>query len=175
MQTENIVVKSMITEKIYRSYMNFHVYKRNKSWIQLPILSFFLFLFGLVNLFTNSPILAFTFITLSIYLFLSRFLRFYISVKRICKEHGLSEKPKLFYTLEINKSGLLITNKNEKATYKWNNLYHIYILENVIYIYLNDQNAFILPLSKLKQSEKELLLNTIKISVKNKDIITIKN
>ncbi|MFV0504231.1 MAG: YcxB family protein [Lachnospirales bacterium] len=168
---KTFTIETLLTEKIYRTYIKFHVYNRNKDWLLIPILSFVILIFALINLFTNSPILAFIFIILAIYLLLSRFLRFYISVNRICKQFNLSSAPKYFYTLEFCGENLLVFSKTENTEYPLNKIFHIYIFNNILYIYINKNSAFIAPLNEFSQNEKENLIQLISNNI-NTDKIT---
>lgn len=145
MITNTLTVHSYITEKMYHSYMKFHEYKRDKSWIHLPILSFAMVVFGICNFMANSPLIGWIFITLAIYIMISRFLRFYTSVNRVCEQYSLSEIPHLFYTVILNGSQIRVTNDKEHASYTWDQVYHAYRVNDMIYLYFTAQTAFLLP------------------------------
>lgn len=159
--SKNIVINSMLTDRVYRSYMNFHVYKRDKSYIKLILLSALMLVFGIVNLYANSPIIAFIFISLALYLFASRFMRFYISVNRICTQYNMSNKPRFFYSLSFSNNGIFVTNDCEKTSYPFDKIHHIYMLNDVMYIYINPNNAFIAPFDGLYEQTKKDLINLI--------------
>ncbi|MDD3369038.1 MAG: YcxB family protein [Lachnospiraceae bacterium] len=155
MNVDSITVRSNITEKIYQTYMNFHVYKRDKSWIKLPICCAIIAVFAVCNFIASSPILGWIFLTLAFYLLISRFLRFYMSVNRICMEYKLNQIPKLFYTVTLSRSGIDVVNEKEKANYSWDQVYHVYRRKDIIYLYLNSQNAFLLPFDELDGGSAE--------------------
>ena len=96
---DRIRIESRLTDRQYRDYMNFHVLGNRRDVAQHCIISALIVLFGLINFRAGSPILGWIFVTLGIYVFVSRFVRFYLSVNRISEQFGLSREPKFFYML----------------------------------------------------------------------------
>lgn len=155
MQTPAITVHTMLTQKIYRQYMHFHVYQKDRGWLKFTGGCLLVFLFGLFNFRTNSPLLGWAFTLLAAYLLVSRFLRFYLSLNRICRQYGLDDTPRAFYDVTFTVSGLDVKNKTEKAFYPWERVYHVYRRPGILYFYMNPQTAYLLPGDKVEGGELE--------------------
>ncbi|MDO4962108.1 MAG: YcxB family protein [Eubacteriales bacterium] len=142
---EQIICRTELTEKIYRKYMYYHVFRRDKGWLKHLIMCAVILIFGLMNLYTNSPVLAVIFITLALYLFVSRYLRFFISIGRITEQFGLGAEPNYFYTLTLSDSVIHVENGKETADYPWDRVCLACIFPDIIYLYMNPQTALLLP------------------------------
>lgn len=145
MQSPAITVHTRLTRRIYRQYMHFHVYRKDLGWLKFTGGCLLVFLFGLINFRTDSPMLGWVFVLLAAYLLVSRFLRFYLSLDRICRQYGLDSLPRTFYTVTFTGSGLDVTSKTEHASYSWEQVYHAYRRPGILYLYMNPQTAYLLP------------------------------
>ena len=143
----DIKVSCDLTEKQYRNYMFFHVLGKKKDLLIHLLWCLLILFFGLSNFHVNSPILGWVFTIAAIYLFVSRYLRFFMSVNRISEQYGLSDTPKHFYTIVFQSTSFQIRNQKEVARYTWKEIFHVYIMEqrNMIYLYMNKDTAFLLP------------------------------
>ena len=157
-----ITIHTDLDEKTYRSYMNFHVFKKDRGWLVQLLLCLVIFIFGLMNYQVHSPILGTVFVLLSLYLLITRFLRFYISLNRICETYGLSDKPKHFYTLVVSDAGLRVSNQTENTVYQWEQVYHAYCFPHMIYLYMNRSTAFLLPDTRMEGGTEAELREIIK-------------
>ena len=144
---KDIRIDCDLTEQQYRRYMTFHVLGKKKDLLIHFLGSLLVLLFGLANLHVNSPILGTVFIAAAVYLFISRYLRFFLSVRRITKQYGLSETPKHFYTVLFQDASFQIRNQKETARYPWKEICHVYFMEKdrIVYLYMNKNTAFLLP------------------------------
>lgn len=165
MSQQVITIHANITYQIYRTYMNFHVFRRDKGWIKLILLCLAFILFGILNLKANSLVLGWIFIVLAIYVLVSRFLRFFISVNRIADTFQLTHIPRLFYTIKIRDLDIEIHNEKENATYKWNQVYHAYRVKDMIYLYFTEQTAFLLPSINIEGGDLDSLWALISTSL----------
>ena len=143
----DIKVTCNLTEKQYRNYMTFHVLGRKKDLLLHLFWCLLILAFGLVNFHINGPILGWVFTIASVYLFVSRYLRFFISVNRISEQYGLSDTPKYFYTVVFQPASFQGRSQKETARYNWGDIFQIHIMEqkNMIYLYMNKDTAFLLP------------------------------
>jgi len=146
-KTQRVTAECKLTDRQYRKYMNFHVLGNHRDVAKHSIACALIVLFGLINFRTASPVLGWIFVTLGVYLFISRFIRFYMSVNRIIHQFGLSEEPKFFYMLSFSGSSFTVQNATEKADYEMSRIHHVYDRkkESIIYLYLTKANAFLLP------------------------------
>ena len=173
MANQIITVHSNITYQIYRSYMNFHVFRRDKGWVKLVLYCFAFIIFGIFNLKANSPILGSIFIGLAIYVLVSRFLRFYMSVNRIADTFQLTNVPRLFYTIKVCHSDIEIHNEKENATYTWNQVHHAYRVKDMIYLYFTQQTAFLLPSTNIEGGDMDSLWALICTSLPSEKVTKI--
>ena len=142
-----IRVKFALTEDQYRKYMKHLVLGNRKDVRRHVIVSVLIVLFGIANHIAGSPILGWIFILLGIYVFSSRFYRFFTSVNRIVSEFSLSNQPKYFYTLSFHNTGFQVQNLTEKAEYPYSRVNRVTVRqkEEIIYLFLAEKNAFLLP------------------------------
>lgn len=145
MQTPAITVHTRLTQTLYRQYMHFHVYQKDHGWLIFTGGCLLVFLFGLFNFRTDGPILGWVFVVLAVYLLVSRFLRFYLSLNRICRQYGLDSLPRSFYSVTFTPEGLEVRNRTEQAFYSWDQVHHAYFRPGIIYLYMNPQTAYLLP------------------------------
>lgn len=144
---KDIKIRCHLTERMYRRYMRFHVLGDRKA-VGLHLgLSLLIMLFGGMNFRTGSPILGWIFVTLGLYFFVSRYLRFYLSVNRIAAQFGLSAEPKFFYELTFSGDGFDVHSDREQARYPLARVCRACFLpkEQIAYLYLNKSSAFLLP------------------------------
>ena len=101
------------------------------------------------------------------------FLTFFSSLKKEIKNQKLTP-PRLVYTLELSEQpdGIFIRNKKEKATYKWEQVFHAYRDKNATYLFLTASRGFILPHDCVKEGSDALwaLLNKT-LSEKHRTIL----
>ena len=165
-----ITIESCLTDRQYRKYMNFHVLGSRSDVAKHCIISVLIVIFGMINFRTGSPVLGWIFVTLGLYVFVSRFIRFYMSVNRIIHEFGLSQEPKFFYMIRFSSGGagssadtFHVKNATESADYPLEKVYHAYFREKeqIVYLYLTKANAFLLPYASFTRGTpgdlKELL------------------
>ena len=72
------------------------------------------------------------------------YLSFFLSLKAQCKKMKL-DKPRLAYSLTLDKSGLGVSNEKERASYAWDKVFAAHRVKNCVYIYITPQNAYLLP------------------------------
>ncbi len=145
MQTSAITVHTRLTRRLYRQYMHFHVFRKDFGWLKFTGGCLLVFIFGLFNFRVDSIILGWVFVLFALYLLVSRFLRFYLSLNRICRQYGLDEMPRTFYSITFTSSGLDVRNKTEHAAYTWEQVHHVYKRPGILYLYMNPRTAYLLP------------------------------
>ena len=106
METPAITVHTRLTRTSYRKYMYFHVFRKDSAWLKFTAMCLLVLLFGLINFRTGSPGLGWVFVLLAAYLLVSRYLRFFLSLNRICSQYGLDSLPRTFYSITFSPSGL---------------------------------------------------------------------
>ena len=158
-----IRVECSLTERQYRDYMKFHVLGNRRDVFRHGILCLLIAAFGAVNFSAKSPLLGWIIVTLAIYLFISRYLRFYMSVNRIVEQFGLSGSPKYYYTLTFHSRDFEVKNQKEHANYSYDRILrtHFDDEKQILYLYLTKSSAFLLPYDgirdKTPQDLKDLL------------------
>lgn len=156
-----IIVRTAITDKTFREFMNFHTYKRSRDWLKVPICCLLIVLFGICNFVANVPLLGAFFLIAAVYLFFSRLIYSKAIIKQNCTSYGLGSAPKLFYVVTLSPDGISVKNEKEKATYPWDRVYHAYRLPGIIYLYMNKQTAFLLPFDCLEKGTPDSLWELI--------------
>jgi len=110
METPAITVHTRLTRTSYRKYMYFHVFRKDSAWLKFTAMCLLVLLFGLINFRTGSPGLGWVFVLLAAYLLVSRYLRFFLSLNRICSQYCLDSLPRTFYSITLSPSGLDVSN-----------------------------------------------------------------
>lgn len=169
----DIKVTCDLTEKQYRNYMTFHVLGRKKDLFLHLLWCILILFFGLSNFHANSPILGWVFTIIAIYLFISRYLRFFISINRISEQYGLSDTPKHFYTIAFQPASFQVRSPKETARYNWSDVFQVHIMEqkNMIYLYMTKDNAFLLPYSGVENDTIQSLRNFLSEKLPEEKII----
>ena len=155
----DIRVKCALTERQYRDYMKFHVLGNHTDLRRHIILCVLIAAFGAVNFAAGSPVLGWIFATLALYVFVSRFLRFYMSVNRIVEQFGLGEEPKDFYTVTFHSGDFEVDNQKEHARYPYSRIVRVCFREEnaILYLYLTSSNAFLIPFGGFESGSVEAL------------------
>jgi hypothetical protein len=161
METPAITVHTRLTRTSYRKYMYFHVFRKDSAWLKFTAMCLLVLLFGLINFRTGSPGLGWVFVLLAAYLLVSRYLRFFLSLNRICSQYGLDSLPRTFYSITFSPSGLDVSNKTEHASYPWKQVHHAYRRPGILYLYMNPQTAYLLPDGMIECGTLEDLWNLI--------------
>lgn len=169
-----IKIDCSLTEKQYRRYMTFHVLERSKSWLKIVVCSVLIFIFGMMNFKVGSPVLGWIFVTLAAYLLFSRFIRFFTSVNRIVLQYQLSDTPKHFYSIVFFSDGLTVANDKEFAKYEWSRIHKAYFRKDILYLYLNEQTAFLIPYDGIEKGSVGLLYSLINDNIDKTKIYTVK-
>lgn len=159
MEEEKIRIRCSLTVKNYREYMLFHVFARNLDWLWHLILVLLTLAFALVNFKVESAILGWLFSILAGYLLLSRYLRFYLSLRRNIRQFELTENPKLFYTITFGTGDFSVENGKESLKYPISRIQKFYFLnkKEIAYMFVSDQQAFLLPYASFETGSADEL------------------
>lgn len=152
-----IRIQCKLTEQQYREYMRYHVLGNRKDLFRHSLLCLLMLSFGGINFAAASPILGWIFVTLGIYLFLSRLIRFYMSVNRIVSQYGLGKEARFFYWLSFREKDFMVRNTKEKAVYGYERIVKAVFRkkERIAYLYLTPSTAFLLPYDGLESGTIE--------------------
>ena len=167
METPAITVHTRLTRTSYRKYMYFHVFRKDSAWLKFTAMCLLVRQASALppTSFTPNvaigPGLGWVFVLLAAYLLVSRYLRFFLSLNRICSQYGLDSLPRTFYSITFSPSGLDVSNKTEHASYPWKQVHHAYRRPGILYLYMNPQTAYLLPDGMIECGTLEDLWNLI--------------
>ncbi|PHV70093.1 hypothetical protein CS063_12370 [Sporanaerobium hydrogeniformans] len=141
----------------FRAFSHFNSFKLNNRFITLALFPVVMFGLAVINAVTGSSLFFWLLISLGILLPSSYLIFYKVAMERQITLHGL-DTPKKVYSLIVNTKGLYITSQTEKAHYRWNQIYRLFVMDDSIYIYLTKARAFILPYKDFTQGTPEELL-----------------
>lgn len=141
----------------FRDFSHFNSFQLGNRLITLTLFPIIMFALAVLNAMTGSFLFFWLFIGLGIVLPTSYLIFYKIALERQINTNDLTT-PKKVYSLTINAKELLITSKTEKVSYRWNQIYRLFIMDKYIYVYLTKARAFILPYTDFIQGTPEELL-----------------
>ena len=139
-----------LTEALFRRFTMFDILKRRKMW-RSPV-TFASILGGcacvcfIMHHVDGAVLLGSVLLAVGLGMPAVYFSTFFSSLHQEIKKQDL-KTPRLVYTLELTDKpdGIFIRNKKEKATYKWEQVFHVYQDGNATYLFLTAMRGFILP------------------------------
>lgn len=139
-----------LTEALFRRFTMFDILKRRKMW-RSPV-TFASILGGcacvcfIMHHVDGAVLLGSVLLAVGLGMPAVYFSTFFSSLHKEIKNQQL-KSPRLVYTLELEDKpdGIFIRNKKEKATYKWEQVFHVYEDKNATYLFLTAARGFILP------------------------------
>lgn len=140
----------MLTEALFRRFTMFDILKRRKMW-RAPV-TFASILGGcacvcfIMHKVDGAVLLGSVLLAVGLGMPAVYFSTFFSSLQKEIKKQKL-KSPRLVYTVELTDKpdGIFIRNKTEKATYKWEQVFHAYHDKNATYLFLSAMQGFILP------------------------------
>ena len=144
-----------ISEKIFRDFTIFNILKRLKYW-KSPVI--------FASILTLSAIICFVMKTVdgavllgSVLLIVGLgvpavyFISFFLSLNKQVKMQNLNP-PRCAYTIDIldKDDGIFLSNEKELVTYRYKQVYHIYLTKECLYLFMTPQRAFLLPYNDMK-------------------------
>jgi len=140
----------MLTEALFRRFTMFDLLKRRKMW-RSPV-TFASILGGcacvcfIMHHVDGAILLGSVLLAVGLGMPAVYFSTFFFSLRKEIKNQNL-KTPRLVYTLELTDKpdGIFIRNKTEKATYKWEQVFHVYQDKAATYLFLSAMRGFILP------------------------------
>ena len=143
-------VDVILSESLFRRFTMFDILKRRKMW-RSPV-TFASILGGcacvcfIMNHVDGAIMLGSVLLLVGLGMPAVYFATFFSSLRKEIKKQKLTP-PRQVYTLELTDAadGIFIRNKTEKATYKWDQVFHAYRDKDATYLFLTAARGFILP------------------------------
>ncbi len=155
----------VLSEALFRRFTMFDILKRRKMW-RSPVI--FASILGgcacvcfIMHHVDGAILLGSVLLAVGLGMPCVYFCTFFSSLNKEIKNQKL-KTPRLVYTLELTEhsDGIFIRNKTEKASYKWEHVFHAYRDKSATYLFITAQRGFILPhdcISEGSESLNELL------------------
>ena len=151
----------ILSEALFRRFTMFDILKRRKMW-RSPV-TFASILGGcacicfIMHHVDGAVLLGSVLLAVGLGMPAVYFSTFFSSLRKEIKNQKL-KTPRQVYTLELTKeaNGIFIRNKTEKATYKWEQVFHVYRDKNATYLFLTAARGFILPHECIPESADAL-------------------
>jgi len=140
----------MLTAALFRRFTMFDILRRRKMW-RSPVI--FASILGgcacvcfVMHHVDGAILLGSVLLIVGLGMPTVYFTTFFSSLRKEIKKQNLVT-PRLVYTLELTDKpdGIFIKNKKEKATYRWDQVFHVYRDKNATYLFLTAARGFILP------------------------------
>lgn len=151
----------ILSETLFRRFTMFDILKRRKMW-RSPV-TFASILGGcacicyIMHHVDGAILLGSVLLAVGLGMPAVYFSTFFSSLSKEIKNQNL-KNPRLVYTLELTDKtdGIFIRNKTEKATYKWEQVFHVYRDKSATYLFLSATRGFILPHDCIPDGEEAL-------------------
>ena len=140
----------ILSEALFRHFTMFDILKRRKMWrspvIFASILSGCACVCYIMHHVDGAVMLGTVLLAVGLGMPAVYFSTFFSSLHKEIKSQNL-KTPRQVYTLELTDTadGIFIRNKTDKATYKWEQVFHVYRDKNATYLFLTAARGFILP------------------------------
>ncbi len=159
----NMTIDCLLDAKTFKDFTFFNIIKRLKYYkspvIFACILTFCAAICFIMYKIDGAILLGTILLVVGLGMPIFYFTTFFISLKKQVKAQNL-ENPRLVYsiTLENKEEGISISNDKEKASYKWEQVYHVYYAKNCIYLFMTKDRAFLLPNNSIKDKKSVVSL-----------------
>ena len=159
-----IVVRTTVNAQVFREFSHFNAFQMNYRGLMLLVFPVFLLLLAFIHLNTGSRLFFYLYCGAGLLLPLAYLIFYRVSLNRQIRLHRL-ETPRVAYTVTLGEKEVKVTSDTEKTTFQWHQVYRVFHLEQVSYLYLTKARAFILPHGDLQQGTPEALVTLVKEKV----------
>lgn len=163
---EQIIVRSMIDEKVFWDFSNFNTFKMSwRNWAVAVGFPVFMITIGIINIairgkadIDSGIILGLAFIAIGVIYPISYYLYYKKTIQEQIKKYHLST-PQNFYTCTLSKSGMAVTNSSGDASFTYDKIWRAYVVNKYVYLFVTQKRGFILPFANIDDaSEDDLIL-----------------
>lgn len=144
MSVPTITVPSHMNQQVFTNFSNFNSFRLHNRWLGLAGFPVLMIALSVINRETGSDFLFYLFIACGIGLPLLYLLFYFVSLKQQIAANGL-QTPRLAYTVTLSPQGVAVQTDKERAKYRWDQLYRVYVLPEATYVYITRARAFLLP------------------------------
>lgn len=140
----------ILSETLFRRFTMFDILRRRKMWRSpvtfASILGSCACICFIMHHVDGAILLGCVLLAVGLGMPAVYFSTFFSSLRKEIKNQNL-KTPRQVYTLELasKADGIFIRNKTEKATYRWEQVFHVYRDKNATYLFLTATRGFILP------------------------------
>jgi len=140
----------ILSASLFRRFTMFDILKRRKMWrspvIFASILSSCACICFIMHHVDGAVLLGSVLLLVGLGMPCVYFSTFFSSLSKEIKNQEL-KTPRQVYTLELTdkSDGIFIRNKTEKASYKWEQVFHAYRDKTATYLFITAHRGFILP------------------------------
>ncbi|SMP58234.1 YcxB family protein [Anoxynatronum buryatiense] len=168
---KSLVIRTTINAQVFRQFSYFNAFQMNHRGLMLLFFPVFLIILGVIHLNTGSRLFFYAYCGAGL-LLPALYLTFYhVSLKRQIRLHGL-DTPRVAYTVTLDPHEVQVVNAHETTTFQWHQVYRVFHLDHVSYLYLTKARAFILPHGDFHQGTPEALIKLVDEQV---PVIRVKN
>lgn len=151
-----------ISEKIFRDFTVFNILKRLKYWKSPVIFASILTLSAIICFVMKNVdgavLLGSVLLIVGLGVPAVYFISFFLSLNKQVKMQNLNP-PRCAYTVDIldKDDGIFVSNEKEHATYRYKQIFHVYLTQECLYLFLTSQRAFLLPYSDMKDYKDNVI------------------
>lgn len=155
-------------ESHYRKFLIFNILTRLKMYRSPVIFASILTISALVCFLMyrieGAVLLGFVLLAVGLGVPVVYFTSFFTSLEKQVKQQHL-DPPRHVYTLRFSEESdvLEISNDNEQASYRWQDVFHAYQQKGAIYLFITQDRAFLLPFEVLENTDDTWKLITSKL------------
>lgn len=148
--SDGMTIAVKLSENHFRQFLIFNILRRLKLYrsplIFASILTVSAVISFLMHHVQGAILLGTVLLVVGLGMPIVYFTTFFASLKKQVKLQNLNP-PRLVYTLQFSQDSevLDIFNEKEKASYRWQDVYHAYFEKESIYLFLTKDKAFLIP------------------------------
>ena len=148
MDKQEITIRSHLDSHVFSDFSNFNAFQLHNRWLSLAAFPELMLALSLVHYFTDNLFFFKLFLVLGFILPIGYLFFYFVSLRRQIQVNQLTT-PRLAYTVTLSYSGIHVATETEQITYRWDQIYRVYVRNNATYVYITRARAFLLPNSDL--------------------------
>lgn len=147
MERQTLIIPANIDAQTFQRFALFDTFRLQKRWRAPALFAAILSVSAAVCLAMQqsrrgAALLAVVLLAVGLGLPAAYILSFWLSVRRQSK---LLDGARTFYTLHLREEGILALTGQNRAEYRWEQVYRVYRVRGCIYLYVSPRQAYLLP------------------------------
>ena len=150
MRKDALTVEVKIDAGLFRSFALFDTLRRQRRWVSPAVFAGIMLVFACVcfamrGRAEQAGLLGGVLLAVGLVLPAAYFLSFYLSIRTQIKKLKLTEARHVYTVTLRPETGVEVATEQERASYRWDELYGAWRVKNCVYLYAAPRRAYLLP------------------------------